>query len=60
MQTEASRQIIGFSLPPELARTIKAEAAQRGISLKKLMEEFWHLYELENKRKSQRAQPGRS
>lgn len=38
------RQIIGFSLSPELAREVKAEAASRGISLRTLFEELWEKY----------------
>ena len=38
------RQIIGFSLPPDVARSVKAEAGRRGLSLKKLFEEMWQLY----------------
>lgn len=44
MPQPQNRQIIGFSLAPELARSVKAEAARRGLSLKALMEEFWDLY----------------
>jgi hypothetical protein len=43
--SKANRQIVGFSLPPELARTVKAEAAKRGVSLRKLFEEMWTSYE---------------
>lgn len=39
------RQIIGFSLSPELAAEVKAEADQRGVSLRKLFEELWQLYQ---------------
>jgi hypothetical protein len=39
-----SRQIIGFSLPPELATKVKFEAAQRKIRLRALFEEMWNLY----------------
>lgn len=39
------RQILGFSLKPDLAREVKAEAAKRGLSLKALFEELWELYE---------------
>jgi hypothetical protein len=39
------RRIIGFSLSQELARKVKVEAARRQISLKKLFEEMWTLYE---------------
>lgn len=41
------RKIIGFSLPPEVARAVKAEAAKRGIPLKKLFDEMWTLYKSE-------------
>jgi hypothetical protein len=39
------RKIIGFSLSPELARKVKIEAARRQISLKRLFEEMWILFE---------------
>jgi hypothetical protein len=39
------RQILGFSLSPELAAKVKAEAGRRGVSLKELFEELWSLYE---------------
>jgi len=39
------RQIVGFSLSPEMARAVKAEAAYRGLSLRKLFEELWAGYE---------------
>jgi hypothetical protein len=35
------RQIVGFSLDPELASEVKAEAGRRNIPLKKLFEELW-------------------
>ena len=38
------RQIIGFSLPPDLAVEVKMEAARRKISLRKLFVELWALY----------------
>lgn len=38
------RQIVGFSLPPETAAELKAEAGRRSISLRKLLEEMWALY----------------
>ena len=41
----ANRQIVGFSLSREQARKVKAEAAKRGVSLRKLFEELWELYE---------------
>lgn len=40
-----SRRIVGFSLPPELASKVKAEAGRRQIRLKMLFEEMWTLYE---------------
>lgn len=39
------RQIVGFSISPELASKVKAEAGRRNLSLKKLFEELWDLYE---------------
>ena len=39
------RQIVGFSLAPELARKVKSEAGRRNLTLKKLFEEIWDLYE---------------
>lgn len=38
------RRILGFSLAPDLAADVKAEAGRRGISLRKLFEELWELY----------------
>lgn len=38
------RQIVGFSLDPEMAREVKAAAATKGLSLKKLFEEIWRVY----------------
>ncbi|TPK79038.1 hypothetical protein FJ936_30120 [Mesorhizobium sp. B2-4-13] len=38
------RRIVGFSLSPKMAGDVKAEAGRRGISLKKLFEEIWQLY----------------
>lgn len=38
------RQIIGFSLPPDLAGEVKMEAARRNLSLRKLFVEMWALY----------------
>jgi hypothetical protein len=42
---DKGRRIIGFSLSQELARKVKVEAGRRQISLKKLFEEMWTLYE---------------
>jgi hypothetical protein len=38
------RQIVGFSLTPEFAAEVKAEAARRNISLQELLKELWALY----------------
>jgi hypothetical protein len=38
------RKIVGFSLDPDLAREVKAIAAERGLSLKKLFMEMWSVY----------------
>ena len=38
------RKIIGFSMTPELAATVKLEAAKQGVSLRKLFEEMWETY----------------
>jgi hypothetical protein len=40
---------VGISLSPELARTFKAEAVRKGISLRKLFEELWAMYEKTSK-----------
>jgi hypothetical protein len=44
IKTRRPRQIIGFSLPPDLAVEVKMEAARRKISLRKLFVELWALY----------------
>ncbi len=44
MKEDRNRQIVGFSLPPEVAREVKQEAARRSVSLRKLFEEIWALY----------------
>jgi hypothetical protein len=36
--------MIGFSLNPAMAVEVKAEAEKRGILLKELFAEMWHLY----------------
>jgi hypothetical protein len=38
------RQIVGFSLSPDLAAEVKMEAARRGIPLRALFVELWALY----------------
>lgn len=49
-QVSPTRQIVGFSLSPELARKVKEESARKGISLRKLFEEMWDHYEKEKKK----------
>jgi hypothetical protein len=39
-----TRQIVGFSLKPELAEAVKSEAKSRRIPLQTLLEEMWALY----------------
>jgi len=39
-----NRQIVGFSLPPDVAVEVKTEAARRNISLRDLFSELWALY----------------
>ena len=46
-----ARKIIGISLSPELASKVKAEAGRRQISLKRLFEELWELYERQGGKK---------
>lgn len=41
---ENAKQILGVRMTPELAREVKAEAAQRNMSLRKLFEEVWQIY----------------
>jgi hypothetical protein len=42
--TYRNRQIVGVSLDPAIAKAFKAEAVQRGLSVRKLFEEMWALY----------------
>ena len=58
LSTKPARQIVGFSLSPELAAAVKMEAARRGMSLKKLFEEMWAAYETNNN-KSDHARKSR-
>lgn len=44
-----NRQIVGFSLSPETATAVKAEAARRKVSLRKLFEEMWEGYAAKGK-----------
>lgn len=43
------RQIVGFSLSPDLAIEVKTEAARRNITLRKLFDEMWAHYKSKNK-----------
>ncbi len=49
-KNSASRRIIGFSLSPQLAAKVKAEATRRDVKLNQLFEELWELYEKASKR----------
>jgi hypothetical protein len=49
-----TRQIIGFSLPPDVAADVKAEATRRRIPLKQLFGEMWTLYKRDGS-----SRPGR-
>jgi hypothetical protein len=44
MREKRPRQIVGFSLSPDLASQVKIEAAARGLSLRDLFSELWTLY----------------
>lgn len=48
-EPQRNRQIVGFSLPPELATAVKDEAARRKVSLRKLFEEMWEGYTAKRK-----------
>jgi hypothetical protein len=39
------RQVVGFSLPPELACKVKADAGRWNLSLRKFFVELWDIYE---------------
>lgn len=56
---KTTRQIVGFSLSPEQAAAVKVEAARRGLSLKKLFDEMWTLYQSSNNQKSDHASKSR-
>lgn len=47
---QTPRKIIGFSMSPAMAAKVKSEAARRGMSLRKLFEEMWSLYQEEKKK----------
>ena len=53
--TKKARQIIGFSLEPNLAREVKAEAVRRNVPLKLLFGEIWELYKKAAKAKPDNA-----
>ena len=40
----SKRRIVGFSLPPNIAVDVKAEAAKRQLSLTALFQEMWSDY----------------
>lgn len=44
-----TRQIVGFSLNPKLAKEVKDEAARKGIRLNTLFEEIWSTYKAQSK-----------
>ena len=50
LRNKSVRQIVGFSLPPDQAAEVKVEAAKRGISLKRLFDEMWTLYQKNTKK----------
>lgn len=37
-------QVVGFRIPQDLARDVKAEAGRRGLKLNQLFAEMWELY----------------
>lgn len=41
---EVPRQIVGVSLPPDIARDFKEEAARQGISVRQLFLKMWASY----------------
>lgn len=43
-ESKRDRQIVGFSLSPEMATAVKLEAARRKLTLRKLFEEMWRNY----------------
>lgn len=47
--TTPKRRILGISLSPEMACEVKAEAARRGVSLRKMFEELWVLYKQQHR-----------
>ena len=42
--TPLPRQIVGISLPPEIAAAVKAEATRRDITMRQLFIEMWKTY----------------
>jgi hypothetical protein len=51
------RQVVGFSLPPDLAHKVKAEAGRRNLSLRKLFVELWDIYEKQTSIRRSHDQP---
>jgi hypothetical protein len=47
---DGPRQMVGFSLPRDLAVEIKEEAARRKIAVSKLFAELWPLYKNKGKK----------
>ena len=43
-KNKRDRQIVGFSLSPDMAEEVKLEAARRKLTLRKLFEELWRDY----------------
>lgn len=48
-ESKRDRQIVGFSLSPEMASAVKQEAARRKLTLRKLFEEMWQEYSRKQK-----------
>ena len=46
---DGTRQIVGISLPPDVATAFKAEAARRNLSVRSLFLEMWGQYETRTK-----------
>jgi len=48
-ESKRDRQIVGFSLSPEMAAAVKMEATRRKLTLRKLFEELWADYTAKEK-----------
>lgn len=48
-ESPRDRQIVGFSLSPDMAAAVKMEAARRKLTLRKLFEELWAEYTAKQK-----------